>query len=360
MDRLLCWGGRDQAMNLVDPKFQHTIMMTSTSSQAGEKKQVMTLSTRSAGAPDSLAYWHELVSDKILPLDFRLLGAAPFEAEMKCFDVADLHISHIRASPHCALRTSELSQHAGSESLIFNFVLGGSCEARQDGRQTLLKDRGGAFCNAARPYALNFHEPVQILVLQLPYDALGKAVRGLDCLAAQDFSTGSEIFPLVLNYIGHLATRTHQLDGVPASRIRQNLVDLVSAMMTESLQRGPMELSECKTAALVRVRSYIESNISNPELNPSLVSGALHLSVRYINQLLEKEGTSLSRLIWRRRLELVAEDLIDPRVSALSISTIAFNRGFNDLAHFSKSFRQRYAKTPRDYRATRGMGLDHA
>ncbi|WP_284078691.1 helix-turn-helix domain-containing protein [Herbaspirillum aquaticum] len=328
-------------------------MHTIESTQPVQKPPVTTMSTRSAQQPDHLAYWHELVADRILPLDFRTPSVDTFEAEMTCIELAGINISLIHASPHSAIRTADMVARGGSESLIFNFLLSGrEGEAEQDGRRVSFREGAGAFCNAARPYKLNFRETFRLLVLQLPYAALSDGVRGLDGLVAQDYSAGSEVFPLVLTYLSQLSKRTHQLDSVMAYRIRQNLVDLIGAMLTEASQRMPLQPSECKTAAMIRVKTFIERNINDPELSPSVVSSALRLSSRYINQLLEKEGTSLSRLIWRRRLQLIAEDLVDPRLAALSISSIALARGFNDLAHFSKAFRLLYGKTPREYRSS--------
>lgn len=80
------------------------------------------------------------------------------------------------------------------------------------------------------------------------------------------------------------------------------------------------------------------------------MASTLKLSPRYINKLFEADGTSLSRYIWRRRIERAATDLRDPAMRALGISAIAMALGFNDLSHFSRVFRQRFGMSPRDYR----------
>lgn len=86
-----------------------------------------------------------------------------------------------------------------------------------------------------------------------------------------------------------------------------------------------------------------------------MVSRELRLSPRYINRLFETEDTSLSRYIWRRRLERTAENLRDPTLRCRSISLIAMDNGFNDLSHFSKAFRLRFDLSPREYRSQSAM-----
>nr|WP_291557272.1 helix-turn-helix domain-containing protein [Comamonas sp. SCN 65-56] len=43
--------------------------------------------------------------------------------------------------------------------------------------------------------------------------------------------------------------------------------------------------------------------------------------------------------------------MCDPRASARSVSEIAFAWGFNDAAHFSRAFKNRFGCSPRDMRA---------
>jgi AraC-like DNA-binding protein len=95
----------------------------------------------------------------------------------------------------------------------------------------------------------------------------------------------------------------------------------------------------------------MDRHLTNAELDCAAVAAALKLFPRYINQLLEAEGTSLSRYIWRQRLDRAASDLRNPALSRRSISVIAMSHGFNDLSHFSKAFRQAFGTSPRDYRA---------
>jgi transcriptional regulator GlxA family with amidase domain len=45
-------------------------------------------------------------------------------------------------------------------------------------------------------------------------------------------------------------------------------------------------------------------------------------------------------------------DLTDPAMRHRSISEIAFAAGFNDLSHFSRSYRARYGLLPRETRGS--------
>jgi transcriptional regulator GlxA family with amidase domain len=74
------------------------------------------------------------------------------------------------------------------------------------------------------------------------------------------------------------------------------------------------------------------------------------LSVRHLNRLFAREGTSLMHHVWERRLARCHTDLTDPAIRARSITEIALAAGFNDLSHFSHSYRARYGCAPRETR----------
>jgi AraC family transcriptional regulator, positive regulator of tynA and feaB len=72
--------------------------------------------------------------------------------------------------------------------------------------------------------------------------------------------------------------------------------------------------------------------------------------VRYANDLLSQEGSSIERYVQRRRLERCRRALEDPKQAHRLIGEIAFAWGFSDLSHFSRRFRATYGMTPSDYR----------
>jgi methylphosphotriester-DNA--protein-cysteine methyltransferase len=63
-------------------------------------------------------------------------------------------------------------------------------------------------------------------------------------------------------------------------------------------------------------------------------------------------GTSLCRWIKQARLDHCAADLSNPDLRERSITEIAFGWGFNDAAHFSRTFRAEFGMAPREYRSS--------
>jgi transcriptional regulator GlxA family with amidase domain len=58
----------------------------------------------------------------------------------------------------------------------------------------------------------------------------------------------------------------------------------------------------------------------------------------------------LSRMIWQQRLTACRRELADASMAHRSVSDIAFSWGFNEAAHFSRSFREQFGLSPREWR----------
>jgi AraC-like DNA-binding protein len=100
-----------------------------------------------------------------------------------------------------------------------------------------------------------------------------------------------------------------------------------------------------------RARLFVEQNLGDPELGPLSVASALNVSARYLRMIFASEGECISAYVLRRRLEETARQLADPRWRGRSICEIAFSWGFNSAPHFSRSFREHFGMSPREYRA---------
>jgi AraC-like DNA-binding protein len=71
------------------------------------------------------------------------------------------------------------------------------------------------------------------------------------------------------------------------------------------------------------MRAFIEDQLADPELTPSAVARAHHVSLRYLYKLFEGEQKSVAGLIKERRLERCRRDLLDPSLRHLPVSAIA-------------------------------------
>ena len=74
------------------------------------------------------------------------------------------------------------------------------------------------------------------------------------------------------------------------------------------------------------------------------------LHVRTLQRRLDREGVSYRKLVDQARLEAASRSLSDPDVT---VTELAFDLGYSDVAHFTRAFRRWVGVSPRQYRRLR-------
>jgi AraC-like DNA-binding protein len=111
------------------------------------------------------------------------------------------------------------------------------------------------------------------------------------------------------------------------------------------------DVRETRTdARLARARRYIASRIEDPELTPDTVAAELRVSRRTLYAWFEPVGQSPGAYIQQTRLDRCRRALLEADSRDKTITRIAFDYGFSDMAHFSRLFKAAYGVGPREYR----------
>jgi len=323
--------------------------------------QQRVISTRAAPIGKELSYWESAVCDAGFHFNVKLVGYQHFHSEAIYRDVGKIRVGRSLIGPHIAAWNKSSIRRQSQELLSFHFVLSGSFLIEQNGDNAHFTEGMAYFHDMTLPFhSTCTSKDANFVALVLPRAMVEKSVKRFDCLSGKNLREVGHLSPLVLDYAQRLMSCTLGSNSQTHESVGNNLIDLVCTMLAEGCAHAPLDLSEHRTAALMRVKRFIEHHLSDPDLKPTTVAEALRISSRYINLLLQAEGTSLGRLIWQRRLERIAADLRNAALSGRSISTIALSHGFLDFSHLSKAFRQRYGMSPREYRQSGSMGSDHA
>lgn len=156
------------------------------------------------------------------------------------------------------------------------------------------------------------------------------------------------VFSAMLTSLAHVLpdVKDHQLRPVELAITEF----LLTSLEAEKVAFGLGGNAGAKASHFHRVCQDIEANLSDPDLSLKMVADMSGASMRYIQKLFAGAGEGFSSYIRTRRLERCRQDLASPLHADLSISEICFRWGFNGTAHFSRSFKNQYGVTPRDYR----------
>ena len=107
---------------------------------------------------ESIDNWCELATKNIIPLSYEQDNPRLFRGNLKSQTVGNLQVAHITATPHTVHRTKTMIQSTENKAIVFNLLLTGHCTSEQDGQSSSMSSNSSWFCNASRPYSLQFSD----------------------------------------------------------------------------------------------------------------------------------------------------------------------------------------------------------
>jgi AraC-like DNA-binding protein len=294
-------------------------------------------------ASDRFGYWHDVVCGRFVPASSLDKSQNDFDASLVTRAVGPLEISHFRAPPHFWSREKKHISADDHDDILLSILLNGSGALEQDGRTVVQRQHEIVLYDTSQ--AFRYDLASEIVLVKIPRRLLASRYTNLRSLMAVGVRTDLSLNALLMD----LATRTMLLD-VPddssttvGARLASSVQDLVSAVIDlEIEERGA--LNHQRMSQLERAQRYAVANLGDENLSPEAMAKRGAVSLRTLNRLFAKIGTTPVRWVWQRRLQASHSALSEG--CATSVTDAAFQFGFSEVSHFSRSFKAAYGVSP--------------
>jgi AraC-like DNA-binding protein len=298
--------------------------------------------------------WWYLVRETHAPLDLVSERTDDFRATQRV-----LHLDHVSVWPTSFQpvqfrRTPRLIRASDPETVHLSLPISGALEARRGDHETVHPPGTLLVSDSSQPIDVWagrnswFHYGIG---LEIPRSSLLLPRDGLARLTDGPIPARSGYGALLAQTLTQLIADTASYLPSDGPRLGALLAELVASLFTTTLgTRTDQSPEGRRQVLLLRIRSFVQEHLDDPDLGPESVAAAHHISVSYLHRLFQQDGTSVAAWIRSRRLERARRDLADPAQAGTPIHAIATRWGFRSPADFSRAFRTRYRQPPRDYR----------
>lgn len=281
--------------------------------------------------------------------ELRPLGARAYDGAILQSYVSDrLRLADIRFTPHSTRLLPGRAPRGIRNSFLISWQIEGTSLVRQGGREAHVGPGELFFIDTSSPFEIETDD-IWTRSVYLDSQLWQEIFPEREFYTATALQCDTGMGRLCTDLIDQLfpAAQTHSAEVV--TRMASSLANLlaVSLIVTRPVAPGR---SSGDGLALERIRAFVRDNLGDPELDCAAVAAHMNLSIRHIHHLFASSGTTLMRWTWRERLCRIALDLANPALSRKSVMAIAFDWGFSDAAHFSRTFKSAYAMTPTQYR----------
>jgi AraC-like DNA-binding protein len=260
-----------------------------------------------------------------------------------------LQIYKLDLSPHRIALPQIMARPGTHHFTKLHFQIAGTMHFVQDGVAIDLSPGDCLVFNFAWPHELSSDRYSEHLGLLAPHDLIRRLSVPIEMLRTAHHIKMDNCAEFALDILKRYLEENPSFGEAAGAK----LAEAVLALMRSSLAEGEIGLSEFSGPTIIRWRAknYINSNLRNSELDISNVAAALGCSKRTLHAAFREESATIERYIWEKRLEECHAELSRPDSVKRTITDIAFTWGFSSSAHFSRTFRAAYGKSPTSVRA---------
>lgn len=309
------------------------------------------LSTASVSHDDRFAYWLDMICALYVRLDCDRPDSRDVFGEIEFSRLGTLDLTQVSSNVQHVSRGPALISGDTRDWLLVQIQRRGRGIVQQDGREAHLVPGDFVFYDTTRPYDLHFQDPQHdLIVVRLPRSELEPHVVNLHELTATTVPGSCAAGHLLLSMVETLQRDIDRLHPSSALGVAEGVTSIIAAGLRSLPGANARRPSQLSAFHVARVKAYVMENLRDPELSITRIAAAMKLSPDHLSRLFRAEPVPLSRLIWQQRLDACRRELCDPRLAQRSVSEIAFSWGFNDATHFSRSFKEQFGMTPREWR----------
>lgn len=237
-----------------------------------------------------------------------------------------------------------------NDDVVVWFRFRGKGMLSQRGRHAELTPSTLCLCETSQAFSAQFDTPSRDILLTLPARMLRDAMPNWDAVVLQAISAAEGAAALFADLVMSLAEHAPALSQSCVGETSDSVCALLIAALRALPQNQAALPSPLETYHRDRIRGYVREQLRDPALSMASVAQATGLSRRYIHRLFSKEPVPLMKWVWSERLDHCCRDLGLEALRNRTVSEIAFFWGFNNAAHFSRAFRERFGAAPSAFR----------
>jgi AraC-like DNA-binding protein len=306
----------------------------------------LVFSTDDYGQSERYAAWRDAICDVYVHVDVKATDPDRYRGFIREAKFGEVAMTDILLSEQRIRRNRQHISRLDKECYYLQLVHTGNVSVVQRGDTHRSNAARGAIFSAAEQYELHMHGEVRSFYLEIPRGEFAQRFPRERIPVSASLNTTRGLGRIATEFCATLAEEGSKLDDRVRAGLGNQLMDVLAFTLLTSEGDMPAAEGSVKKARLMSVQQWIETHLADTDLSLEKVSAANGMSLRYLHVLFESCDMSASEWIWNRRLQCAYDSLA--RGNGRSITSIAFDHGFNSSAHFSTMFRRKYGVSPRD------------
>ncbi len=308
------------------------------------------ISTAAVPRSAKVSYWTDINRLLFTPLGVEPANLESFEAKAEYEALGPTGFARVCSTPAQVRCTEEDVSKITRRRFSVNMVANGHVLFNHYGREIELEENDFVLMDNTCPSQSWITEPTESMILAIPDTLLKSLIPYPEQLCGLHMPGQYGFGRMVSSMLRSIWEQIEE--GVPddtGAVIAKHFMDVLVTSYALN-HHSDAEGSAIANTRRIRIKRFIETQLRDPELSAGAVADAFKISPRYLRMIFAKDNESVSSYILRRRLEECAREMRSSLSRSRTITEIAFGWGFNGAPHFTRSFRDHFGMTPKEYR----------
>ncbi|MFC7328943.1 AraC family transcriptional regulator [Marinactinospora rubrisoli] len=306
---------------------------------------------------ERLDHWNAVLVDAFAPLRATSEHAPGYRARYRRLNLGTTRMYATFFQPMTIVRTPRLVRQSDPDRYFLNLVQRGTLaitENTGDTGETVFPTGHFHPNDSATSFRMHLDHgngPMRVLSTVIPKDQVPLPSAMAARIIGRPVPSTDGIAALLAGLLTQVSTDADRYTPADGPRLEATVADLVAALFAHELENeSALEPETRRRTLFLQVQAFIQRHLPDPDLNPTTIAAAHHISTSHLHRLFHDNGTTVSDWIRRQRLEHARRDLTEPALATEPIADIAARWGFRHPAAFSRAFRTVYGTPPREYR----------
>lgn len=295
--------------------------------------------------------WREIVSDVFFNVEIDADSTREdWIASIAEFNLQGLGISEYQTESARGIRSRQSIAAECDEFYLFVFPRCGTMYFSQYAREGLVAPGQYVMLRSSDFYQLSCDGRFSGIFLKIPTNVIDSNY-GVASRHCSNWRPANLVMSkLVLSNLIAISGLTRDERTAFGACLHKQLLSMIVMMLQTEEGLEPATLTTARQGVYHRLTRLIEARYPDECFGPAEAASELKVSVGYMHRCVKANGTSFSRLLRDTRLARSFEMLHDNGIRR-QVGEIAYLNGFSDHSIFSKAFRQRYGKTPSEFKS---------
>jgi AraC family transcriptional activator of tynA and feaB len=315
----------------------------------------LVFSTADVPYSDRLERWRFFVDSNFVPLRPEpSLSHGEFFGEISSRTVGGLTLTTVAKGGQRMRRDRTGIALADPDLLFFTIQLCGEIGIAHGDARTIARGGDLYMLDARTTFELNCAGS-KGLALGIPRRVCDGRLPPFESLHGLVVSPKTAIAGLLRDYLISIASTREPIGLREGEDIADHILTLAGHAIASRPGEGTAPRQAIQNALFARLFRIIDQKLCDQDLGPLQLARAVGVSLRQLQVVCARRGTSPMRAILDRRITLAKKRLLDPKNVDKTITEIAFECGFRDLTHFGRVFAAATSVTPRAWRRDVGQ-----